>query len=89
MTNQEKAKRIIQSINETEILLEKATKKYNDTITCLKMDIAENKEFGNDIKANLPWVEYANKDKARVNELKAHLNKLSNMLTECMEVIKI
>jgi len=82
MSNTEKAKRINSAIKETEGLLSKATKKYNDTITCLKMDIAENKELGNTIKANMPWVVYANTDKARVNELKAHLNKLNNMLAE-------
>lgn len=83
MTNTEKAKRINSEIIETKKLLDKAIKKYNDTITCLKMDIAENKELGNDISANMDWVRYANQDKARVNELNAHLNKLYNMLAEC------
>ena len=80
MDNKEKAKRIMQAINETSRLLRKAEKKYNDTIICLKMEIAENKELGNSITANKGWVEYANQDKQRVKELKNHMEKLSNML---------
>lgn len=82
MTNKEKARRIIQAMIETERLLEKAEKKYKDTITCLKMEIAENKELGNSITANKSWIDYANQDKKRVDELKNHIGKLHNMLRE-------
>jgi FtsZ-binding cell division protein ZapB len=84
MSNKEKAIRLKSAIKETEELLSKATKKYNDTITCLKMEIEENKELGNDISANKCWIDYCNQDKARVNQLKSHLNKLNNMLKECL-----
>jgi FtsZ-binding cell division protein ZapB len=84
MTNTEKLLRINHEILDTERLIEKATKKYNDTIICLKMEIAENKEFGNDISANRLWVNYALQDKARLNQLRAHLQKLLNMSKECV-----
>lgn len=82
MTNIEKLKRINSAMIETEGLLERAIKKYNDTITCLKMDIEENKEFGNDKLANRAWVDYALQDKARVKELQAHKQMLLNMEME-------
>ena len=82
MTNSEKSKRLISAIAETNHLLDKANKKYTDTITCLKMEIAENKEIGNDITANRSWIDYANKDKIRVKELEQHIVKLENMLSE-------
>jgi len=80
MTNIEKAKRIIQAINETERQLARATKKYNDSITCLKMDIAESAELGNSKAANKAWVDYCNEDKAEMNRYKAHIEKLTVML---------
>jgi FtsZ-binding cell division protein ZapB len=83
MSNTEKVKRLYSSIKETERLLEKAEKKYNDTIICLKMEIEENKELGNDITANKGWIDYALQDKARFEELKAHKQKLIKMIEEC------
>lgn len=77
-----KMNRIISAMNETERMLEKAKKKYNDTIICLKMEIAENKELGNPITANKGWIDYANQDKARVKELERHMEKLNGMLLE-------
>lgn len=82
MINTEKVKRLYSDIKETERLLEKAEKSYNDTIICLKMEIEENKELGNDITANKSWIEYALKDKARFEELKAHKQKLINMMNQ-------
>lgn len=73
----EKAKRIIQAINETESLLKKAEKKYQDTIACLKMEIAEN---GSNKELNKPWVEYALQDKKNVEGYKAHIERLQNMI---------
>lgn len=81
MTNSEKLRRINASISETEQLLEKAIKKYNDTIICLKMEIEENEELHNSKSANMPWVEYALQDKVRVKELKAHKQRLLDMIT--------
>ena len=40
------------------------------------------KEFGNPITANRPWIEYANKDKARIKELEQHIIKLNDMLNK-------
>ena len=77
MKNTEKAKRIIQTIRETEKLLEKAKKNYQDTITVLKMEIAEN---GSRKELNKPWVEYALQDKKVVDNYKAHIERLQNML---------
>jgi len=85
MMNTEKAKRIIQAINETERQLERATKKYNYSIACLKMDIAENAELGNPKSANRAWVDYCNEDKAEMNRYKAHIDRLAKMLHECVE----
>ena len=73
----EKARRIIQAINETESILKKAEKKYQDTIVCLKMEIAEN---GFNKELNKPWVEYALQDKKAVEGYKAHIERLQNML---------
>ena len=77
MNNTEKAKRIIQTINDTERQLKKAEKKYKDTITVLKMEIAEN---GSNKAINKPWVEYALQDKKVVDNYKAHIERLQNML---------
>lgn len=82
MTNTEKVKRLYSEIKDTERLLEKAEKKYNDTIICLKMEIEENKELGNDITTNKCWIDYALQDKARFEELKAHKEKLINMMDQ-------
>ncbi len=82
MTNAEKAKRIKQAMLETHDQLVKARKRYNDTIKCLKMEIAENKKLGNDLSANKAWVDYANQDKARVRELEAHMQRLEKMLKD-------
>ena len=83
MTNGEKRKRIICSISETEALLEKARKRYNDSVSCLKMDIAENEELGNPKSSNRAWVDYCNQDKARIEDLQSHLDDLTAMLKEC------
>lgn len=77
--------RILQAMRETEGQLEKATKLYNDSITCLKMDIAENEELGNPKSANRCWVDYCNEDKARVKQLQAHLDKLNGMLNDLVK----
>lgn len=73
----EKVKRIIQAINETESLLKKAEKKYQDTIVCLKMEIAEN---GSNKELNKPWVEYALQDKKVVDGYREHIERLQKML---------
>lgn len=80
MTNTERNKRINQAIRETESLLNKATKKYNDSVICLKMEVAENKELGNSLEANFDWVKYCNEDKARVEYYKNHIEKLKGMM---------
>ena len=80
MTNAIKVSRILQAMCETEELLAKATKRYNDSVTCLKMDIVENEELGNPKSANRSWVNYCNEDKARVKQLQAHMSKLKGML---------
>lgn len=82
MTVTTKVSRILQAMRETEELLEKAIKRYNDSVTCLKMDIAENEELGNPKSANRAWVDYCNADKARVKQLEAHLEMLKGMLKE-------
>jgi FtsZ-binding cell division protein ZapB len=82
MTNSEKVKRLYSSIKETERLIEKAEIKYNQTIICLKMEIEENKEFGNDITANKCWIDYALQNKTRMEELQAHKQKLLNMMDQ-------
>ena len=82
MLSAEYAKRVQGEIVDTDLLLVKALKKYNDTITCLKMDIEENKELGNDKTANRAWVDYALQDKARVKQLRTHKQKLENMLNK-------
>jgi len=58
MTNAEKTKRIIQAINETESLLDKAKVKNNNSLRYLEMEIKENKEFGNSDEANNHAREY-------------------------------
>lgn len=75
MLDSEYKRRIMHEINETHILLVKAKEKYANSIKCLKMEIAENKELGNDISANLGWVGYCNEDKMRVRDLEKHLIK--------------
>lgn len=82
MTNTEKAKRINHEIIDCTAKLEKATKKYRDSIICLKMDIEENKELGNPKTANRAWVDHCNQDKAEINRLRAHIERLCNMLNE-------
>jgi chromosome segregation ATPase len=80
MTLTEKNRRLTQALKESKNLLDKATIKYNNSITALKMEIAENKELGNDITANKAWIDYCNKDKERVKELKNHIAKLERLI---------
>jgi hypothetical protein len=83
MSNEEKRRRINQAINETVNLLEKAKKKHSDSLICLKMEVEENRMFGNDIESNMHAVIHCNKLRARVKELEKHIEYLNNMLAEC------
>lgn len=78
MNNSEKVRRIQVAISETAGLLEKAEKRYHDTIVCLKMEVAEN---GNNKGLNKPWVEYALQDKKAVEGYKSHIDRLQEMLS--------
>lgn len=81
MNNSEKVRRIQVAISETVGLLEKAEKRYNDTIACLKMEVAEN---GENKELNKPWVEYALQDKKDVEGYRNHIERLQNMLSHLM-----
>jgi hypothetical protein len=80
MTNAEKTKRIIQAINETESLLDKAKVKNNNSLRYLEMEIKENKEFGNSDEANNHAREYVQECQDRVKWLENHIIKLNNMM---------
>lgn len=82
MINAEKSKRIRQAILETYDLLGKAQKKYQDSLICLKMEIEENRELGNDDSANNHAREYVEERKVRVIELENHILRLEKMLQE-------
>lgn len=82
MNNTEKTIRIKQAINETYNLLGKTVTRYDQSIEYLKMEIKDNKKFGNNINANKSAVEHANKYKVRVSELKRHITKLENMIKD-------
>ena len=82
MTNNEKSKRIKQAITETSHLLSKAKVKHQNSIICLKMEVLENQELGNDKTANKLAVEHFKNCKARVKELENHIVKLNKMLVE-------
>jgi exonuclease VII small subunit len=81
MTSKTKRTRIIEAMNETERTLEKARKRYSDSIECLKMEVIQNGKNKSDNKA---WIDYCNQDKQRVKELEAHIAKLEKMLAETM-----
>lgn len=83
MLKGEKIKRINNCMEETERNLVIARGKYMDSMIVLSMEIEENRELGNDIKANLLKVDNANLRKERVRELEKHLVKLNKMLKEC------
>lgn len=82
MLSSEYRRRIMHEINETHILLAKAKESYENKIECLKMEIAENKELGNKVSANLAWVKYCNEGKMKVKGLERHLIKLNGMLND-------
>jgi len=80
MKQYEKIKRINLTILETEELLNKAKIKHENTLKYLEMEIAENKELGNDGIANEHAREYVKENENRVNEFKDHIKYLKNML---------
>jgi hypothetical protein len=79
MSPAEKIKRLNATIKETEELLALANVKYQNSIKFLEMEIAENKELGNDESANDHAYEYVKERKNRVNELKNHIKRLEQM----------
>jgi len=81
MTNEVKKARLIQSINETERDLIKAEKMYNDTLLCIKRDEEEG------YRVTQTWLVYCNKDKKKVDCLKAHLEKLNKMLVKMRRLV--
>jgi hypothetical protein len=80
MTDTERDNRIMQAYMETLDLLLKATDKYHRSVIYLKMEIADNKEFGNDDTANNTAREHTAKCKARCSELERHIERLATML---------
>ena len=75
--------RINHALQETDRLLEKAKVKHINSLKCLIMEIAENKELNNNIKSNLHAVKYANECRECVDELMKHKEKLESMLLDC------
>lgn len=74
--------KVKKDITTTERLIKKSEIKYLDTIKALKMEIQENKELGNCIIANQPWIEYALVDKRAMEKLKKHKEKLLNIINK-------
>lgn len=79
MNNQTKINRINQTIKETERQLVDAIVKHENSLKYLEMEIAENKEFGNDDSANDHAREYVKERADRVEYLQNHIKYLENM----------
>ena len=78
MTNETKRARIIHEINETARQLQKAEKRFNNSVQALIMEAVEN-----DTRGSLnDWIDYCYHDKVSVRQKEAHMAKLEKMLSE-------
>lgn len=75
MTSETKRIKILIAMNETKMLLIKAEKRYNDTLECIARDESEG------FTVQDGWITYRESDKKKVDQLKAHIEKLNGMLS--------
>jgi len=80
MKNASKTKRINQAIEETNNLLVKAARKYDQSVTTLNLEIAENKALGNHEDENDNAREYCYKCEKDMNWLGNHIITLEDRL---------